>query len=181
MKTKGYLALGGNLGDTRLLFRTALRHLSALPCTQVLSVASLYRTPAIGCYASSSSLSSSSSFSSFLNTVCAFSTELSLANWMEEVERIERLLGKLPKPKEAPRPIDLDLLFWNHECHTEGRWHVPHPRWHTRAFVVRPLMDLTPYVEVKPPSGQDLQRICLQTLLEQLSLENNAIRRVAWG
>lgn len=170
MDATGYLALGGNLGDTRLLFRTALLHLSALPFTHIVGVASLYQTRAVGCWHQSD----------FLNTVCAFSTELPLEAWMEEVERIERLLGKLPKPKEAPRPIDLDLLFWNQECRTEGRWQVPHPRWNTRAFVVRPLMDLTPHIQVPLPFEEGVQTVPLQPLLKQLSLDSYPLRRVAW-
>lgn len=170
MQSKGYLALGGNLGDTRWLFRTALRHLKNLPLTRILAVAGLYRTRAIDCWAPSD----------FFNTVCSFSTELSLEVWMEEVERIERDLGKFLKPKQAPRPIDLDLLFWNQERRTEGRFQVPHPRWQARSFVVRPLIDLTSYVEIELPSGLGVEKIALKPLLEQLSLENDLVRKVAW-
>lgn len=172
-ETKGYLALGGNLGDTRLLFRTALMHLSAIPSTHILHVASLYCTPATGQKIGWHQ-------PSFLNTVCSFSTGLSLDVWMEEIQRIERVLGKLPKLREAPRPIDLDLLFWGQECRLEGRFLVPHPRWKDRIFVVRPLMDLTPYVEVKLSPESNVERILLQPILAKLSLDNYPIRKVAW-
>lgn len=170
MKSKGYLAFGGNLGDTRWLFRTALRRLKRVPLSNILAVADLYQTSPVHCWTRSL----------FLNTVCAFSTELSLDAWMEEVEHIERALGKLPKSKQAPRPIDLDLLFWNQERRTEGRFQIPHPSWQTRAFVVRPLMDLTTYVEVELPSGLGVEKIALKPLLEKLSLENHLVRKVAW-
>lgn len=166
--TKGYLALGGNLGDTRLIFRTALLHLCSIPETKLLGVASLYRTPAHNCWRACH----------FLNTVCAFSTTLPLEIWMEHVERIERQLGKWPKPKEAPRCIDLDLLFWDKE-RIEGRWQVPHPRWHMRPFVVRPLIDLTSHIDVPINSDGAIQTILLQPLLEQLS-NHTLIRKVAW-
>lgn len=170
---KGYLALGGNLGDTRCLFRIALMHLSAIPSTRILSVASLYCTPATGQKIGWNQ-------PGFLNTVCHFSTKLSLDAWMQQVQHIERLLGKLPKLREAPRPIDLDLLFFGHEYRNEGHFLVPHPRWKTRLFVVGPLMDLTSHVEVRPSPELDVERIALQPLLEQLSLEGSPLRRVAW-
>lgn len=165
--SKGYLALGGNLGDSRLLFRIALEHLRSLTATEITAVSALYRTRAVGCRHTPD----------FLNAVCAFSTNLPLRTWMDAVEHIERALGKLPKPKTAPRPIDLDLLFWNDE-RFEGSLEVPHPRWHTRAFVIRPLLDLTPFVEVG--SAQGIERIYLTPLLEQVSSEKYPVRKVAW-
>lgn len=169
MNTTGYLALGGNLGDTRLIFRTALMHIRAIPQTKLLGIASLYRTCAVNCWVPSH----------FLNTVCAFSTTLPLESWMQTIERIERQLGKWPKPKQAPRSIDLDLLFWNQE-RIEGRWQVPHPRWHMRTFVIRPLMDLTSHIDIPISPDGKIHTISLQSLLEELSLHHSPIRKVAW-
>lgn len=82
----------------------------------------------------------------YANAVCTFNTCLGPEDLLKELQAIEKVLGKEPKPKNAPRPIDLDLLFFDRsEIHTESL-RLPHPRWTERLFVIRPLADLTAFV-----------------------------------
>ena len=60
----------------------------------------------------------------------------------EVMQSFERRIGKIPKPKNAPRLIDLDLLFYGGEMIYSPTLIVPHPRWHERLFVIAPLADL---------------------------------------
>lgn len=126
------LALGGNLGDPRRAFCEALQAIELLPKTKVISVSSLYRTKPI----------SDISQNDFLNAACLLHTALSADTLFSFLEEIEKNLGKVPKPKNAPRPIDIDLIFYGEEVFDTGKLIVPHPRWKERLFVRVPLMDL---------------------------------------
>ncbi len=127
-----FLALGGNLGDPRRAFCQALQAVELLPQTKLLSVSSLYRTKPV----------SDIPQGDFLNAACLLETGLSADTLFSFLEEIERGLGKVPKPKNAPRPIDIDLIFYGEEKLDTGRLTVPHPRWKERLFVRIPLMDL---------------------------------------
>ena len=79
----------------------------------------------------------------YLNAVCRFETTLSPFELLDALEMIEKALGKRPKPKEAPRVIDLDLIFYG-DCQINSpKLTVPHPRWNQRLFVLAPLAELT--------------------------------------
>lgn len=54
----------------------------------------------------------------------------------------------MPKPKEAPRLIDIDLLFYGDTVLYSPELVVPHPRWHERLFVLAPLSDLVDTIKL---------------------------------
>src|SRR5690606_9206171 len=80
----------------------------------------------------------------FLNAVCRFLTSLGPIEIFKELEKIEILLGKIPKDKNAPRIIDLDLLFYGNKVFYDPILNltIPHPRWKERSFVLEPLAEL---------------------------------------
>ncbi len=56
--------------------------------------------------------------------------------------QLELQLGRVRDISRGPRTIDLDIIFWANETHHTKILTVPHPRWHERSFVVRPLQEL---------------------------------------
>lgn len=129
---KVVIALGGNEKDTRKLFSQVLEKLYARKEFQNIKSSRLYETAPI----------SPIPQSRFLNAAVSFETTLSLEKIFSITEEIESSLGKLPKPKNAPRPIDIDLIFYgDHELKIDS-FEIPHPRWKERLFVLYPLADL---------------------------------------
>jgi 2-amino-4-hydroxy-6-hydroxymethyldihydropteridine diphosphokinase len=85
----------------------------------------------------------------FLNAVAELETTLSPPALLDRLLEIERELGRMRDgPRWGPRTIDLDLLLFGSESVDEPGLTVPHPRLHERLFVLEPLAELDPDLEV---------------------------------
>ena len=127
-----YLALGTNLGDRPSNLRAAL---SALPPQVRLVVSSpVYETPPWGLLDQPA----------FLNQVVKAETDLSPAELLAFLKRLETQLGRRATVRYGPRVIDLDILFYDDLALDTPELTVPHPRLVGRAFVLVPLADLAP-------------------------------------
>jgi len=131
------VALGSNIGD-RLenlrAARTAILGLSNVKPPVVSSA--VYETEPVGCEPGAGK---------FLNAVVEFEYDDDLARLLEQLIQIEETLGrKRDHPKNLSRTIDLDLLFGGDRRINDERLQLPHPRLHSRTFVLRPLADIRP-------------------------------------
>lgn len=143
-----YVALGGNQGAPKLVLSKALERIGSHPAIVALRVSHFYETTPV----------SGIKQDNYINAVCSFSTDLELAPLWHFLQEVEKELGKTPKSKEAPRPIDLDLLFYGAESYNEEGLVIPHPRWRERLFVLVPLAELTPRLILEGKTI-DLQKI----------------------
>ncbi len=146
------IALGTNLGDRLTNLRAALSclHIIATHGEPVLT-ACIYQTAPCGCPPDSPD---------FFNTVVEIDYTGDAPALLMQTQRIEQILGRVPAAeRNAPRLIDLDLLYLGDECLNNGDLVLPHPRIHERRFVLQPLADIRP--ELLLP-GRDL------TVLEML-------------
>src|SRR5262249_9696203 len=84
----------------------------------------------------------------FINAVCRFKTSLKPLELLKILQTIELKLGKLPKPKDAPRCLDCDILFYGQEKVSTPELEIPHPHWRERLFVLKPLSDLVDVLHV---------------------------------
>lgn len=90
----------------------------------------------------------------FLNAVAVVETEESPSELLERLNHIEEDLGRARRrPKNAPRTIDLDLLFYGDLVVSGPSIQVPHPRLAERAFVLVPLAEVRPAL-VHPVLGR---------------------------
>ena len=128
-----YYALGGNIGDALSTQIEALRKIQQIPRVTDLVVSNFYETTPV----------SPIPQDPFINCACRFNTQLTAEELFAKTEEIERLLGKVPKPKDAPRPIDLDMIAYGTQRYVSDKLQLPHPRWTERLFVLQPLSDLT--------------------------------------
>lgn len=80
----------------------------------------------------------------FLNAAIALETQLSPAELMSALLEIERTMGRVRTEKDAPRTIDLDLLWVEGVTLSTDLVTVPHPRLKERAFALAPLLDVAP-------------------------------------
>ena len=75
----------------------------------------------------------------FLNQVTIVETKLPAQKTMQIILQIEKEMGRLRTVKNAPRIIDIDILFFNKEIIAEKILTVPHPKIQNRRFVLIPL------------------------------------------
>lgn len=127
-----YLGLGTNLGDREANLRAALARLAALG--RIEAVSSVYRSEPVG-YRSQPD---------FWNLVIELATGLAPEALLREAQRIERELGRTRAFRNAPRPIDIDVLLYEDRVIETSTLTVPHPRMLERAFVLRPLAEIAP-------------------------------------
>lgn len=134
-----YIALGANLGDPQEAFKKAMRSIEALPETSVIGVSSSYSTEPID-----------SSGPDYTNAVCAVQTELEPLHLLHELQKIEREGGRIRPAgiRNAPRTLDLDLILYGDRIIEEPELIVPHPRAHERAFVLCPLAEIAPGINI---------------------------------
>jgi len=150
---RAFVGLGSNLGDREGTVRAALGRLRHLPETKVLRVSTLRNTEPVG-YLDQPR---------FLNGAAELETGLSARRLLGALLELERAFGRdrANVPAQGPRTLDLDLLLYGQEQIDEPGLEVPHPRLHQRRFVLEPLAELDPSLEV-PGKGS------VQTLLARL-------------
>ena len=133
-----FIGLGANLGDPRRQIRAALAALEKIPATRLAGQSSLYRSAPLG-YAEQPE---------FINAVAQIQTELAPRALLDALLEIERTRGRKRSFAGAPRTLDLDLLLYDERVIGEPGLHVPHPRMHIRAFVLAPLAEIAPGIEI---------------------------------
>jgi 2-amino-4-hydroxy-6-hydroxymethyldihydropteridine diphosphokinase len=127
-----YLGIGSNVGDSRSQVLRTIALIGTIHGVTLLRASSLYQTTPV----------SSIPQSDFVNAACAIATTLSPEALYDALHRIEVLLGKVAKEKNAPRPIDIDILLFGNLFHHTEELTIPHPRWRTRLFVLVPLSEI---------------------------------------
>ena len=127
------VALGANLGDAVATVQQALRDLASLPNTQSVKASSLYRSAPYEAQGPD-----------FINAVALVHTQLSPLELLHALQDLELQSGRERPYKNAPRTLDLDLIFHGDTELATSELTLPHPRWHERAFVLQPLTEVWP-------------------------------------
>lgn len=141
-----YLALGSNLGDRRGNLTAALQQLRDY--MEITAVSSLYETEPVG-YIDQPL---------FLNMVCSGKTRLSAQELLKHTQEIELAIGRQPSFRNGPRPIDIDIIFYDDLHILQDNLIVPHERMAERAFVLIPMAEIAPAI-VDPVSGKTVQEL----------------------
>ena len=144
-----HVALGANLGDARATVRDAIAALTLLPQTRLLRASGLYR-----------SAPWEASGPDFINAVAAIETGLDAHELLHALQALELQAGRERPYRNAPRTLDLDLLLYGDAVIDTPELIVPHPRLRERAFVLRPLAEISPALV----SAAALQAVAAQAI-----------------
>jgi 2-amino-4-hydroxy-6-hydroxymethyldihydropteridine diphosphokinase len=96
----------------------------------------------------------------FVNTVARIVTTLAPICLLDALQAIEQQHGRARPYRNAPRTLDLDLLWYDGINISTPRLILPHPRMHLRAFVLRPLQELAPAMQLEQGSLDILLSAC---------------------
>ena len=157
MSTVAYIGLGANLGDARQTIAAAINTLRQSSGILALKQAPLYSSDPVDAQRPV-----------FINTVVAIDTTLEPSNLLDLLQAIEQAHGRERPYRNAPRTLDLDLLLYGELTIETPRLSVPHPRMHQRAFVLRPLQDLAPNLQLAQGSFTTLLAACQDQKLDRL-------------
>ncbi len=158
-----FLSLGGNLGDREDNMQAALDRLRAGGHLRVLALSRLYETDPVGF----------TNQPSFLNMAVEAATDLTPLALLDYLKTIEARLGREPTFRNGPRPIDIDIIFYDYLTISEARLTVPHPRLQGRGFVLAPLAELCPEY-THPTLGRSVAQ-----LLAEIDLASSGVRMYA--
>jgi 2-amino-4-hydroxy-6-hydroxymethyldihydropteridine diphosphokinase len=156
------IALGSNLGDRLANLRHARSLLLASPGVSAPVIDSrVYETEPV---------QSGPDAGAYLNTVIEVEYEGQPITLLDRLQRIEAELGRPSKrPRNAPRTIDLDILYTGNLVLSNEEVVIPHPRLHQRRFVLTPLADIRP--DLILPGQQQPVSTLLSTLIDPSGVE----------
>jgi 2-amino-4-hydroxy-6-hydroxymethyldihydropteridine diphosphokinase len=146
-RSRYWLGLGSNLGDSAGLLRRALVLLGDGPLT-LEAVSSAYDT----------SPRDLLDQPAFVNAAARVRTGLEPPELLDLIKDVEQRLGRpAGGVRFGPRPIDCDLLLWDGGAFRDARLEIPHPRLRRRRFALVPLLELDPKAAL--PDGTPLRAL----------------------
>jgi 2-amino-4-hydroxy-6-hydroxymethyldihydropteridine diphosphokinase len=144
---RAYIGMGGNLGDVQAHLRSALAGLNALPGTAVEAVSSVYKTTPVD-----------AGGPDYLNAVAVLRSSLGPLELLHALQGLEIAHDRTRDYQNAPRTLDLDLLWYGDVRRQSARLTVPHPRMMQRAFVLTPLAEV---LQVLPGDAETALRAAM--------------------
>ena len=165
MMHQAFVALGSNLQDPVFQVEKALTALSSLPKTKLLKKSSLYKTAPVDCPHDTEN----KPVPDFINAVAEVQTALSPQDLLLALHAIENEAGRERPFINAPRVLDCDLLLYENMVIQSDTLVLPHPRMHSRGFVLLPLYEIAPQLSmpiygkieslISPELSKDIQKM----------------------
>jgi 2-amino-4-hydroxy-6-hydroxymethyldihydropteridine diphosphokinase len=147
------IALGSNLGDRWAQLHIGFEFLASLSEGRSLRKSSLYETAPVDCPTGSAN---------FLNAVAEIDYAGTARELLVHLQAYELAQGRAAvREVNAPRPLDLDILYFGEEVIVESDLVVPHPRLAQRRFVLEPLAEIRPDL-ILPGQSQTVQALFAQ-------------------
>lgn len=144
-----YIALGSNLATPIEQLKSAVSALENLTQTELIAVSSFYRSKPLG----------PQDQPDFVNAVAAIDTALAPLPLLDALQQIEQQQGRVRLRRWGERTLDLDILLYADQIIQSERLTVPHYDMHNREFVIVPLYEIAPHLQL--PSGEKLADLSL--------------------
>lgn len=138
-RSVAYIGLGSNLGDRLRMLQDARDMIANIDTIELVERSSIYESEAMGMAETESA--------PFLNQVIKIVTSLTPHDLLQELEKIEVELGRSEKRQLKARSIDLDLLLFDDLIVKDTKLTLPHPGIVARAFVLIPLLEISPLLD----------------------------------
>lgn len=143
---RALLGLGSNIGDKVANIAEAIDLLTASGDLRLIARSRDWRTPPWGV----------TDQDWFVNACIAVSTRLPPRLLLDRCQAVERSMGRVRLVRWGPRVIDVDILTYSDVRMSDPDLVLPHPRIAERAFVLGPLADIAPHLEIGGRSVTDL-------------------------
>ena len=130
--TTCYIGVGSNIGDRRKFIDGSIAELKKVRGVSVIRISSIYETLPVSYIPQGR----------YLNGVIEIEADLKPMSLLKELNSIEEKLGRKRTVKNAPRTIDLDILYYGDKNIKDKDLVIPHPRIQEREFVLKGLKEL---------------------------------------
>lgn len=157
MSVHAYVGLGSNLENPIQQVSDALIELNEIPQTRLLKQSQLYRSDPVG----------PPGQPDYINAVALLETALEPLDLLDALQSIENAHQRRRIQHWGPRTLDLDLLLYADQQIDLKRLQVPHPHMTEREFVLYPLAEIAPEIEL--PNGIPLQQLLTKCPLGTLA------------
>ncbi|MEQ1554034.1 MAG: 2-amino-4-hydroxy-6-hydroxymethyldihydropteridine diphosphokinase [Ferruginibacter sp.] len=145
-----YILLGSNMGNSAVQLNEAIKNITE-NIGIIRKESSIYSTAAWG----------NTEQPNFLNKVLIIETICDAKNLLKKTLHIETKMGRVRTTKNAPRIIDIDILFFNNEIIGTKNLVIPHPEIANRRFVLVPLAEIAMDF-VHPVSKKSIKNMLLE-------------------
>ena len=146
-----YIGLGSNLEQPQLQIKQAMDELASIKQSHLAYCSSLYKSKPMG----------PQDQADFINAVVELHTALNAVELLSELQSIEHHHHRHRDGQRwGPRTLDLDILLYDDTIVNQPDLIIPHPGMHERDFVLYPLYDINPDIEI-PGRGH------IKTLIQQ--------------
>ena len=144
--------LGSNMGGRLRLLSQAKTLILLEPQVKFVDQSPVYETEPVGVKPEYKAMK-------FLNAALIVQSPYTAEEWLVRIKKIENILRRVrTQDRNAPRPIDIDIVFCGDEVVDSDLLKVPHARWAERRFVVQPLADIRPEL-VLPGTDEPVRKI----------------------
>jgi len=155
-----YIGIGSNLESPESQVSVAIKALSELPDTRLVSQSGLYRSAPMG----------PADQPDFVNAVVALMTQKSAMQLLQDLQEIERQHGRVRDGERwGPRTLDLDLLAYADQVADEVKLTLPHPGIAERNFVLLPWQEIA--AKFRLPDGADIAGMAAAVSLTEPRIE----------
>ncbi|MGB7287030.1 MAG: 2-amino-4-hydroxy-6-hydroxymethyldihydropteridine diphosphokinase [Salaquimonas sp.] len=145
-----YIGLGGNVGDVVTSMLQALSGLDEHQYINVLAKSRLYETPPWG----------DVDQDDFINACAKIQSNLEPIQLLKAMKNQEAELKREKTRRWGPRTIDLDILICENLTFKNEKLEIPHPRMLERSFVLKPLLDIAPDLQIADKAIRDWLETC---------------------
>ncbi|PHS56446.1 MAG: 2-amino-4-hydroxy-6-hydroxymethyldihydropteridine diphosphokinase [Sulfurimonas sp.] len=126
------IGIGGNIGDVKRRFEHLFVYLKRDKRVELIKTSLILKNPSFG-YIDQDD---------FFNSIIILKTSMQASLFLDYLLRVEKKFGRTRSFKNAPRTLDLDIIFFNNRVINTKKLQVPHKHWFKRDSVIIPLMDI---------------------------------------
>lgn len=126
------LGIGGNMGDVVRRFEHLYNFLVKSPFITLIETSPILRNPPFGYLEQND----------FYNAILHVQTSLSAIELLRYILHVEKQFGRKRSFANAPRTLDIDMIFYDNQTIDKPHLQVPHPHWKKRDSVVIPFTQM---------------------------------------